>query len=83
MSNGYTLAPVSGPKEQIPGLLDSSLLPLRFGDLDQVRDREMREGRERERRERLEGRERGRACRGGGWGRCEGGGVGVDPLFAT
>ena len=57
MSNGYTLAPVSGPKEQITGLLDSSLLPLRFGDLDQVREREMRGGRER--RERLERRERG------------------------
>lgn len=37
MSNGYTLPAVSGPKEVITGLLDSSLLPLRFGDLDQVR----------------------------------------------
>lgn len=36
MSNGHTLTPVCGPKEQVHGLLDSSLLPLRFGDLDQV-----------------------------------------------
>ena len=37
--SGHTLAPVSGPKEPIVGLLDSSILPLRFQNLDQVRPR--------------------------------------------
>ena len=35
-NGGHTLAPVSGPKEVVTGLLDSTLLSQRFADLDQV-----------------------------------------------